>query len=195
MSEHAPQSPENFEALASASAERLDKPAAEHSKSQQHHEADKAKQAEQARAELAQTAEQANPLERLAAAEKAESEAAAQPAQVNRELKGITLKRELKNIQHKLPASQRALSKVVHQPVVRAVSETASKSVTRPSGLLGGGLVAFLGSCSYLYLAKHVGFTYNYFVFLLLFAVGFIVGLVLEVLVWTFTSRRRQTDL
>ena len=156
-------------------------------------EADPLKQVAEARAEIEQNVSRENPLDRIEAAEEATATPA--PTQVNHELKSITLRRELKNIQHKLPAGQRALSKVMHQPVIRAVSETASKSVTRPSGLLGGGLVAFIGSSSYLYLAKHVGFTYNYLVFLLLFILGFVVGLVLELIVWTLTARRRNIDL
>jgi len=43
--------------------------------------------------------------------------------------------------------------------------------------LLGGGILALLGTSSYLYLAKHIGFTYNYSVFLILFFGGFILGL------------------
>jgi len=193
MSERAPITPEQHEAPAEK-AEHLEAlPTAAQAEALRPGEADPLQKLEQARTSVEQTAEQDNPLAKLQAAEKATE--SAQPTQVNRELKGITLKRELKQIQRKLPSGQRALSKVIHQPVIRAVSETASKSVSRPSGLLGGGLVAFIGSSSYLWLASHVGFTYNYLVFLLLFVVGFAVGLVLELVVWTFTARRRNVDL
>lgn len=190
MSEKAPVTPEQHLPKVERSETVTTPERAEHGHKK---ESDPQQKLEQARSEVQQeTAKADNPLERLQAAEKATE--GAQPTHVNRELKGITLKRELKQIQRKLPAGQRAFSKIVHQPVVRVVSETASKSVSRPSGLLGGGLVAFLGSSSYLYLAKHVGFTYNYFVFILLFALGFVVGLVLELIVWTLTARRRNVD-
>jgi hypothetical protein len=84
------------------------------------------------------------------------------------------------------------LSRVVHQPVVRAVSEAAGKTVSRPSGMLGGGLVAFIGSLGYLYLTKHIGFEYNFTVFLVLFAGGFVLGVVLELVVWLLLKNRRQ---
>ncbi len=120
--------------------------------------------------------------------------ASVEPRQINRELRKITLRRELQHIRRKLPASQRALSRVIHQPTIRAISEATGKSVTRPSGLLGGGLVALLGTTTYLLMAKHYGFTYNYFVFLVLFVGGFIIGLVLELLVYLATSSRRKID-
>jgi hypothetical protein len=118
----------------------------------------------------------------------------AEPQQINRDLRQITLRRELQHIRRELPVPQRVLSRVVHQPAVRVISEAAGKTISRPSGLLGGGLVALLGTTSYLYLAKHIGFTYNYFVFMALFVGGFIVGLVLELLVHLTTTSRRKID-
>lgn len=157
-------------------------------------ETDPVKSLKEARTSVAETTRQpqVNPLEALKAAEK--SERPATPTQINRELKQITLRRELQNIRRKLPAPQRLLSKVIHQPAVRVVSETAGKTLSRPSGLLGGGLVAFLGTSGYLYLARHIGFAYNYLVFLLLLVGGFILGLALELLVYLATSSRRGGD-
>ena len=156
-------------------------------------EPDPQQRAQEALATANQQAAEENPLQRLEAAERAAQEP--QMSHVNRELKAITLRRELQQIRRKLPAPQRALSQVIHQPAIRAVSAAASNSVSRPSGLLGGGIVAFLGCISYLYLAKHIGFSYNYFVFLLLFVAGFGVGLVLELAVWAVTRRHRQLDI
>jgi hypothetical protein len=140
------------------------------------------------------TANQINPLERLRAEQAAESRAPT-PRVIDRELKKVGLRQELKQVRRKLPARQRALSRVVHQPAVRAVSDAASQSLSRPSGLLGGGLVAFIGSLGYMYLTKHDKAHYNYFVFLALFATGFVVGLILELVVYvSTTSARRHHD-
>ena len=89
-------------------------------------------------------------------------------------------------------AADRALSRIIHQPVVSRLSEGVGQSLTRPSGLLGGSLVAFLGSSGYLYLARHIGFTYNYSVFWLLLVGGFVFGIGLEMLVWLLTVGRRS---
>lgn len=145
-----------------------------------HNRLEEARHAREAISHEAESA--AAPLERIHASEKA-----SQPTQpnlgINRELKAITLRRELQHIRRKLPAPQRTLSKVIHQPAVRVVSEATGKTVSRPSGLLGGGLVALIGTSAYLYLAKHIGFEYNYGVFLILFAGGFALGLLIELLI------------
>ena len=155
-------------------------------------EADPAKALKEARATVNETAlndTRANAMEALKASEKAAQPVT--PSYINRELKQITLQRELQQIRRKLPAPQRLLSRIIHQPVVRTVSQVAGQTVSRPSGLLGGSLVAFLGTSGYLYLARHIGFTYNYLVFLVLLAAGFVLGLGLEFLVYLATRSRQ----
>ena len=147
----------------------------------------------EASAEAAQEAATKNPLEAFQEAEAAKAEP--ESTLITPELKAATKNRQLKQVQRRLPGSSRALSKVIHQPAIRVISEAAGNTISRPSGLLGGGLIAFLGSAVYLYLTKHVGMPYNYFVFSLLFVGGFAVGLILELIVWTLTaSHRRHED-
>jgi hypothetical protein len=170
-------------------------PTAEQAEPLRRGEKDPAKALQEARTRVHETTRaetQTNPVEALQAAEKAAKPA--RPLHINRELKGITLNRELTAIRRRLSAPQRGLSKVIHQPVIRAVSEPLGKTVSRPSGLLGGGLVAFIGTSSYLYIARHSGMRYSYFVFLALFFGGFLVGLVLELLVFAATSSRRHAN-
>lgn len=147
------------------------------------------RQAEQARSVIEHTSEPSAPL----ALPVDDSKDGDQPQYIDRALQKIGLNQQLKQIRRKLPASQRTLSKVVHQPVVKAVSEVSAKTITRPSGLLGGGICAFLGSSGYLYLAKHIGFQYNYLVFLLLFVGGFAVGLALELLLSLFRPKHLRS--
>lgn len=142
--------------------------------------------------ELYQSQPSPNPLEKLQAEERA-----AEPAprlDVTHELKKITRERELRNLQRREAAPVRTFSKLVHQPVVRVLSEAASTTISRPSGLLGGGIVALIGTTAYLYLARHVGFTYNYLIFLLLFVGGFALGLLLEATLWLVRSRQVKVD-
>lgn len=182
--------PEKHESLPSGEHELLTahvKPEKHHVKHNPHEKAHHAREVIQH-----ETKTQANPLENLKASE--EASAPAPRLNVNRELRQITLRRELQHIRRKLPAPQRALSKVVHQPVVRATSEFAGKTVSRPSGLLGGGIVALIGTTTYLYLAKHIGFEYNYGVFILLFVGGFALGLLLELAVYLVMSSRRKAN-
>ncbi len=196
MSEFAPRNTEhleNFEKLAESSEHLL--PTAEQAEPLRRGEKDPVQALVEARTTVQETVsadDEPNPIERLQAAENVPQ--ASQRQVINRELKDITLRRELRNLQRRESAPERALSKLMHQPTVRIVSETAGKTVSRPSGILGGGLVALLGTSSYLYLAKHLGFPYNYGVFLALFAGGFIVGLALELSVHLATASRRTTE-
>lgn len=156
-------------------------------------EKSKAETLAEARMDIVESAQESRAVVEALRTASEETSPANHPMQINRELKSITLKRELNQVQRKLPARKRALSKVIHQPTVRAISESAGKTVSRPSGLLGGGLVAFLGTSSYLYLAKHLGFEYNSFVFLALFAGGFVFGLALELVVHMATLKHRES--
>lgn len=115
-------------------------------------------------------------------------------AQISRAQKDITKRRSLKKLREQESLPERSLSRIIHQPVIRVLSEGAGKTVSRPSGLLGGGLVAFLGSGSYLVLAKSLHFTYNYSVSLALFVGGFVFGIVLELAVHLATASHRQVD-
>jgi hypothetical protein len=112
-------------------------------------------------------------------------------APANQELKDITLKGELKHIRKRLNRRDQLVSKVIHQPVVRVLSDVSSKTITRPSGLLGGGIVAFVGTSSYYLFTKHVGIKYNYLIFVMLFVAGFALGLFIEVLLWSVHSKKR----
>ena len=110
-------------------------------------------------------------------------DAGAQPAySVQRELKAEAYTRSLQRIRSQLKPAQQTFSKVVHQPLVETLSNAGAQTVARPSGLLGGGFMALLGSGGLLYMSKHYGFSYNFFVFFLFFAGGFIVGLLGELL-------------
>jgi hypothetical protein len=149
----------------------------------------------EARKEVAELAQVESSTEAFKALEEAKNEPEVPTAhQVGDHLQDVTLARGLKRIRQNLSAPERNLSKFVHLPVVRAVSDAAAGTVSRPSGLLGGGLVALLGTSIYLYLAKHIGFSYNYALFLALFAGGFVFGLILELAVYVSLSSRRVHD-
>lgn len=113
-------------------------------------------------------------------------------APVNKELRNISLRKELKHVRSNLNPLDKLGSKVIHNPIVRNISEVSAKSITRPSGLLGGGLVAFLGTGAYYYLTEHVGLKYNYLIFALLFVGGFVIGLIIELGVYTLRSAKRS---
>lgn len=103
-----------------------------------------------------------------------------QPVLVNRELKDMAYRRTLRRTQSKLSAPSRVFSKIIHQPAVEAVSEVAGKTIARPSGILVGGITAFLGSSLFLWIARHYGYEYNFLLFACFFVGGFFIGLFVE---------------
>lgn len=175
-------------------------PSPEHHKELPEHAAENLQKAEQARtetlvdarekvAELAENEHKNLTQEHLNRNEQAPVHHA---AAINSELKSITLNRELKNIRRKLNAPERALSKAIHKPAIRVTSEVVGRTVSRPSGLLGGGIMAFLGTSAYLFLTKYIGLTYNYSVFLILFVLGFALGVALELVIHVSASKNRS---
>ena len=109
---------------------------------------------------------------------------------VSRELKQMGFRRTLTNARMRMNAPQRLVSKAIHQPVVEKVSEVAGPTIARPSGLIGGGLAALLGNGVLLYITKHYGYRYNYYVFIALFIGGFAAGMLIELLVRMMARRR-----
>lgn len=99
-----------------------------------------------------------------------------------KELKAESYKKTMKDVRKKLSKPDQVLSKVIHNKTIETTSEIGSKTVARPSGILGGGIFALLGSVAILWMANHYGFRYNFFVFILLFVGGFFVGTMVELL-------------
>ncbi len=105
-------------------------------------------------------------------------------------LKGDAFKRSLKTVRAKLPAPARAFSKIIHNETVDTISNVGAQTIARPSGVLGGGIVAFAGSLILLYVSKHYGFRYNYLVMIILFVAGFAAGSLIEFSIWSLRIRR-----
>lgn len=110
---------------------------------------------------------------------------------INKELKASAYKRTLKKARSQLSAPEKTFSRVVHNPIVEKTSDLAAKTVARPSGILIGGIGAFLGTLAILYISKRSGFTYNYLLFLLIFVAFYVLGVTLE-LVTKATRRFRR---
>jgi hypothetical protein len=89
----------------------------------------------------------------------------------------------LKQVESSLPAHERTLSKVVHAPIIKPISEAAERTVARPTSLLWGGIFACIASASLYICAKQFGFTYNYLLSSLSFVGGYFLGLGFDLMV------------
>lgn len=130
----------------------------------------------------------------ISAAEFSPAETQKEPSQqhhaaVGRELRTMIYKRALVRLHKRQNVPDKALSKFIHQGAVDAASETLSKTIARPSGMIGGGLFALIGTTVFLYTARHYGFRYNFLVFVCLFAGGLFFGLLCEAIILLIRRR------
>ncbi len=99
---------------------------------------------------------------------------------VNSDLKNLKYKRTLQSVRKDLKPTERVLSRAIHNQAVDVVSEAVGKTIARPSGLLVGSIFAFVGSSVFLWISKHYGYEYNFLMFAMFFAAGFVIGLMVE---------------
>jgi hypothetical protein len=145
-----------------------------------------AKHTPEADADLVQSLEMAAKSEAISGNEVpfAEHEASQQsPLGMHRQLKEVSYKRSMERVRSNLSRPGRILSRLIHNPVLETISEGAGRTAGRPSGILGGAVLALIGSSTLLYLARHYGFTYNYLIFAFLYIGGFFLGLLIEGLI------------
>lgn len=128
--------------------------------------------------------------------EKSATEKESKPTTVHitNELKEIKFKETMHYVRRRLKPSERKLSTFIHIPSVEKLSEVGAKTVARPSGLMGGGIVALGGSLAVLYIARHIGFEVPNSLFMVLFVAGFLVGIIVELLYKTLTIRKRRNQ-
>jgi hypothetical protein len=104
----------------------------------------------------------------------------AQPEPVNHGIKKQTYRATMNRVEARLPAYQRTFSRFINNDFVDKTSNIAAKTVARPSALLGGGLTAFVGLVIVTYYANTLGFEISGSEFILLVAIGWAAGLVVE---------------
>ncbi|MDZ7744335.1 MAG: hypothetical protein U5K77_01060 [Candidatus Saccharibacteria bacterium] len=114
------------------------------------------------------------------------------PIGQQKDIKYMAYKRTLSRVQSQLSVPEKTFSKFIHRPTIEKASEIGSKTVARPSGIMGGGVASLLGTGFVLFVAKRYGFEYNYMLFVLLFAAGFIIGIGFELIVRLLARQRNQ---
>lgn len=97
-----------------------------------------------------------------------------------------------RSIRQNLNPSERRYSRFIHNAIVSNVSEFTARTLARPYAILTGGLTALIGSAIYLYYTRHLGYHYNFFVPIFLFAGGLGVGVLAEIFYITAISRRQK---
>lgn len=86
----------------------------------------------------------------------------------------------LEHVRKNLPKRQQIFSNFIHQSTLEAMSEIGSKTIARPSGILGGCFIALIASPIILFIAHKIGFEVPNSLIIILFIAGFIIGCLAE---------------
>jgi len=123
---------------------------------------------------------------------KSERKNSRRPQNVTKKAKEETYKSTLKNVQSKMSSPAKTFSQIIHNPVVDKVSETAGKTIARPSGIIGGSLAVIIGLAIAYYSAQSAGFELSGSEFILLLAGGFLIGVFIEIVFKSFFSSKKR---
>jgi hypothetical protein len=102
------------------------------------------------------------------------------PVLIRKDIKEIQFNRAMTRVRKKLSVPSRAFSRVIHVSAIDKSSEFIGKTVARPSGLLAGSVIAFVGTSILLWVTRYNGYEYNYLLVILLFVGGLIIGTAAE---------------
>lgn len=99
-----------------------------------------------------------------------------------------TYKMTMQRAQNQMSKPSKAFSKFIHNPAVERTSDTLSATVARPSGILGAGVMGFIGISVVLYYARQNGFAVDnrYTLVIGLFIGGWILGMIFEFIFKSF---------
>jgi hypothetical protein len=128
---------------------------------------------------------QAVSVERGSAEKKKGKEASASPSKrrhgvVSKKERETSYKQHMKQLQTELSPSQRAFSKVIHNPIVEKTSEVVGSTLARPNAILAGAIVAFFLVLAVYLVSKFYGYPLSGFETIGAFIIGWILGVVYD---------------
>lgn len=108
----------------------------------------------------------------------------------SRKQKAAEYDKTMKGVRSQLSKPSRSFSKAIHQPTVEKASDVVGASVARPNAILAGSFTAFVAVLGLYLWAWHVGFRLTGFEFIGAFAIGWIIGMLLDLLRVAFKRHR-----
>lgn len=100
------------------------------------------------------------------------------------------LKEELTSVRQHLTPAQRALSQVVHNPIIERASEALEETVFRPSIVVGGAIGAIIVGGVLYGFAKVRGYLLPGSEFMVGLIIGAVLGILVELLHWLVRGRK-----
>lgn len=96
----------------------------------------------------------------------------------------------MQDAQSQMSPTERAFSKVIHNPLVEKVSDVGAKTVARPNAILTGSMMAFALVLSVYLIARHYGYPLSGTETIVAFVFGWILGLMFDYFKAMFTGGR-----
>lgn len=109
---------------------------------------------------------------------------------VSVDVREISYKTKMHEIQAHMTPAERTFSKVIHNKVVDSVSEAVGNTVARPNAILSGAITAFLFSLATLMIAKYYGYRLSGFEAIGAFTAGWLIGIVYDFLKVMITGKK-----
>ena len=171
---HIGSSERGTEALENAAAERSVELKRHHEEGERHNEAEsKASAIEKARTEAGSEALFSKEYSEERKQPHNDSE---EPSFATKPQKETAYKQTMRDIQTTMKPTERAFSKIIHNPVVERVSDITGATIARPNALLFGSLFAFIGVLALYMYARYVGFALSGFDTIAAFIIGWVIG-------------------
>ncbi|HMS92736.1 MAG TPA: hypothetical protein PKC05_04565 [Candidatus Saccharibacteria bacterium] len=101
-------------------------------------------------------------------------------------------RKQIKKVQSQLPRGARTFSKIVHNPVVEAVSDATAKTIFRPSALIGGSITGLVFGLVIYIVARYYGYPISTLTLVLLLVVGAVLGVIVELVIGMFKKPSNQ---
>jgi len=114
---------------------------------------------------------------------------AASGERITRKVKTVQYKQTMKDVQEELSAPSRAFSKVIHNKAIEKASDVTGKTLARPNAILAGSLTACVLVAAIYILAKVIGFRLSGFETIAAFIIGWLAGILIDILRVTFSRR------
>lgn len=108
---------------------------------------------------------------------------------ITRKVKNVQYKQTMKDVQDELSAPSKAFSKIIHNKAVERASDVTGKTLARPNAILAGSLTACVLVATVYILAKIIGFRLSGFETIAAFIVGWLAGILIDILRVAFTRR------
>lgn len=109
---------------------------------------------------------------------------------VSKEGKQMEYEKTMHSIQSQVSKPSQSFSKIIHRPVIETTSQIIGESIARPNAILTGSISALITVSGLYILANYNGFQLSGFETIGAFAIGWLLGMLLDLLGIIFRRKR-----